>query len=136
MINKKGESLPLNTVVVAVLVIIVLVVVVIFFLGGMGGMTSKIKSMFFGTLAGTDRAIAVQTCQTRCEQAMFLPDPKSSAYCTSPFYIDDNNDGEADKTTDGNYIKWSCYLSAKWEATEEHQSLGVECLKDGKQIIC
>lgn len=136
--NKKGQGLPLNTVVIAVLVILVLVVVIIFFLGGFGGLTSKIKGTYFGTLAGTDEAIAVQTCQTRCEQVKLLPEGsrKTSAYCKSPFNIDKDHDGEADKTDEGTYIKFSCYLPTIWESVDEHQSLGVACLIDGKQIEC
>lgn len=137
--NKKGAELPLNVVVVAVLVIMVLVVVVIFFLGGMGGMTSKVKSMFFGTMAGTDRSIAVQTCQTRCEQARLLSQagtvPTLSAYCKDPFYIDNDNNGEADKTSDEKYIKFFCWPWASGSGDLE-QSLNVGCALDGKQINC
>ena len=135
--NKKGQSLPLNTVVIAVLVILVLVVVIIFFLGGMGGLTSKIKTMFFGSMVGTDRVIAVQTCNTRCDQAKLLPNPKLSAYCTRSFNIDDDGDGEADKEND-KYLSWFCY-----PGTENVGSLGdlkkylnVPCIDEGKQIVC
>lgn len=127
--NKKGAELSLNVVVVAVLVIMVLVVVTIFFLGGMGGMTSKIKSMFFGTLAGTDRTIAVQTCQTRCEQAKLLPIPMTSAFCSS-FYIDDDGNGEADKNDKGEYTKFYCY---KRLPGDNERNLGVDCFYKTKE---
>lgn len=126
--NKKGQGLPLNTVIVAILVILVLVVVVIFFLGGMSGLTSKIKTMFFGTLAGTDETIAVQTCETRCEQVKLLPTTiarRNSAYCDSPFNIDANNDGEADKVDD-EYIKFYCFPFDGGDSGSE-QSLNVDC---------
>lgn len=128
VMNKKGTELPLNVVIVAILVILVLVVVIIFFLGGFGGLTSKIKSTFFGTLAGTDKSIAVETCKTRCEQARLLGEaginPLTSAFCTSPFYIDTDNNGEADKFGDS-YVKFYCHKSSP---TDAEQNLDISCM--------
>jgi len=96
--NKKGQGLPLTTIVVAILVIIVLVLVVTFFLGGFAGLTSKVKEIFFGTTAGTSLTLATQNCKTYCEQASLLPEtmqPKS-AYCTRLQKVDMSGDGEAD----------------------------------------
>ena len=99
MMNKKGQGLPINTVVIAILVIIVLVIVVVFFLGGFAGLATKIKSVFFPVIQGTDIQIAAETCKTRCEQATALPGDtlkSTSAYCKGAFNIDTNGDGEAE----------------------------------------
>lgn len=135
--NKKGAELSMNLVIIAVLAIIVFVIVVIFVLGGFGASTSKIKNIFFGTLVGTDRTIAVQTCQTRCEQAKLLPvaTRAKSSYCKDSFYMDEDGNGEADKDTNNQYIKFYCSNGAI-----ERVNLGVDCngLLDekSKQIIC
>jgi len=95
---KKGQGLPLNTIVIAILVIIVLVLVVTFFLGGFAGLTTKIRGIFFGTTAGTSVTLAVQQCQIYCENAQLLPTDilkKNSPYC-KPMEIDEDGDGKTD----------------------------------------
>ena len=130
--NKRGQGLPMNTVIVAILVIVVLVVVVVFFLGGFAGLSSKVKAIFYGTTAGTDLTLAVQTCESRCEQAMLLPKSTlgASAFCNAPFYLDTDNDGEAQKDADGKFVNYYCHGS----------TIGVKCpdLKtaDGKPYLC
>ena len=115
--NKKGEALPLNVVIVAILVVLVLIVVAVFFLGGTAGITSTIRQIFKGTTAGTDLNLAIETCKTRCSQSqMSTPSPdafKNSAYCRSPFNIDTDGNGEAEFITAGEgranrYKKFYC----------------------------
>lgn len=97
--NKKGQELSLQTIIIAVLVVLVLIVVVTFFLGGFGRVTSTITSVFFPITSGTDQVIAVQTCEQRCDQARLLPTSTrpSSAFCKAPFNIDENGNGIADR---------------------------------------
>lgn len=98
--NKKGQGLPLETIIVAILVIIVLVLVVTFFLGGFAGLTNRVKDIFFGTTAGSSTTLAVQNCRTYCEQAQLLPSvtlKENSPYCSTEIKVDTDNDGEADK---------------------------------------
>lgn len=94
--DKKGVEITLNTVIVGILVVLVLLVVTTFFLGGTAGLTRTVRDIFYGTTAGTSEVIAVQTCNTRCEQAGLLPEVsvKTSAFCTAKFDVDRNNDGE------------------------------------------
>ncbi len=97
--GKGGQGLPLTTIVIAILVVVVLIVLVAFFLGGSTQITDTIKRVFFGTTAGYDLNLAIQTCQSRCDSARDLPAlsrPKH-AYCTSSLAVDYNPvDGEAD----------------------------------------
>lgn len=112
--NKKGQGLPLNTLVIAIIVIVVLVIVIIFFVGGMSGVTSKIKNIFVSQTAGTDKVLAVQTCNQYCKNAELLatlPDKQKSPFCKYPFYIDNDGDGEPDyKEEDKSkgYKEWTC----------------------------
>ena len=114
--NKKGEALPLNVVIVAILVVLVLIVVAVFFLGGTAGISSTIRQIFRGTTGGTDLTLAIETCRTKCTQiqqsitteAGFL----ASGYCKTYYNIDENGDGEAEidtsVTTKKVYKKYYC----------------------------
>jgi len=132
--SRKAQALPMNTVIIAILVVLVLFVVAAFFLGGTGGIMKQIRSLFYGTTAGTAEVLAVQTCEQRCEQLKLLPRTSipSSAYCTQHFFIDKDNDGEADfvdpQDTKQGYKKYFCF----GETTQARQSLNVPCrLDDG-----
>lgn len=111
--DKRGAEITLNTVIIGILVVIVLVVLVTFFLGGTSGISKTIRSVFYGTTSGTDKALAIEICKSRCEQAKALPESlrSGSAYCTDPFTIDENNDGEADFVNVGDvkkYLRFYC----------------------------
>ncbi len=130
--NKKAQSLSLNTIIIAILVVLVLIVVVTFFLGGFGRIKDTIVNVFYPVTGGTDLAIAVQTCEQYCDQARLLPSNtirRQSSYCKSSFNIDyDPRDGEVDKESDGKLKRYYCY-----------ETLQVPCqLDDGKQLkgIC
>src|SRR3989344_4962422 len=96
--NKRGQEFSLNTIVIAIIVVVVLIVVVSFFLFGFKGLIDRVKSIFFGTTAGTDRTLAVQQCNNYCDQLDLLPDSAlaGSPYCNYKFNMDENNDGEAE----------------------------------------
>ncbi len=111
--GKKGQ-IELTTIIGAIIVVTVLIVLITFFLGGFGKIRDTITNVFYPITSGTDLAIAVQTCEQRCDQARLLPDSimKNSAYCTSSFNIDYNGDGEADTITEGDKTilkKFYCY---------------------------
>ena len=102
--NKRGQSLPLNTLIIIILVVIVLIVVAIFFLGGTSSLSRSIRSIFFGTTAGTDLSLALEICEQRCEQAKSLPTDtlrRNSAFCKVGFDIDKSNDGTIGEDEDG-----------------------------------
>lgn len=123
--NKKGVELTLTTIITAIIVVMVLIVVVTFFLGGFSRVRDTIVNVFFPVTSGTDLAIAVQTCEQRCDQARLLPTSvlTKSAYCTGSFSLDTDGDGEAQKDQDGKLVKFYCYDS----------SLGVNCeVKDSQ----
>src|SRR3989344_1326366 len=98
--QKRGQSLSLNTIVIAIIVIIVLVALVTFFLFGFSGLTSRIKTIFFSTTVGTDKSLAVESCRQFCDQVQTLPEAlrAGSPYCTQEFKVDDDNDGRAEST--------------------------------------
>jgi hypothetical protein len=128
--NKRGQGLPLSTVIIAILVVLVLIVLVGFFLGGTTGLTNTIKTIFFGTTAGTDKVLAIQTCDQRCNQAQVLSeaDRPKSAFCTRSFNIDDNSDGQAEfyDVGDGTtkYVRFYCNVP---KDTGVVKSLKVTC---------
>ncbi|MBS3108896.1 hypothetical protein J4409_03430 [Candidatus Woesearchaeota archaeon] len=124
--NKKGVELSLNTIIIAIIVIIVLVVVLALFLFGFKGLSDKIKVVFFGTTAGFDKTLALQTCANRCDQASLWPKNTrlDSPYCSS-FYMDENNDGVAEKEGDV-FVSYYCYKGTNIN-TGNPRFLNVEC---------
>ena len=138
--QKKGQGLPMNTVIITILVILVLVVVAAFFLGGTSNLVSKIREVFFGSISGVDLAFAASTCQQRCDQLELLPKNQleRSAYCKDYFNIDIDNDGEAEYTEDANggkqYDRYYCFRHpAQDQPTAEikYDNLGVPCHLNG-----
>ena len=132
--NKRGQGLPLNVLIIAILVVIVLVVLVTIFLSGTAGLTKTIRDIFGGTIAGTDKSIAVESCKNRCNQAELLSKEQqaTSAFCKKPFNIDDNLDGEADfvKDADGKkiYNEWYCSPgTGTRDPAANRENLGVGC---------
>ncbi len=111
--SKKGQELPLSTIIIIILVVIALVVVVAFFLGGTTKMTDTIKRVFFGTTQGYDLNLALQICRDRCDQASNLPVEvrRDSAFCKGYQYVDKDGNGESDYYTDGSKkttVKYYC----------------------------
>ena len=137
--NKKGQGLTLNTVIIAILVVLVLVVVAAFFLGGTKGLTDSIKRVFFQTTTGTDQTIAIETCKQRCDQidtlvSVIPGDPTTddykkayvitvdkSAFCSQSFSIDRDSNGNADTDSAGKPINYYCNMGTS------SVSLGVQC---------
>src|SRR3989344_849776 len=115
--NKRGQSLPLNTLIIIILVVIVLIVVAIFFLGGTSSLSRTIRSIFFGTTAGTDLSLALEICEQRCEQAKDLPVTlrPGSAYCAQTFDIDRTNDGRLEGEDE---VDQNCYEHLKVPCAE------------------
>lgn len=98
--NKKGQGLSLNVIIIAVLAILVLVIVAAFFLGGFSNLGGKIKSVFSGTTIGSDLDLTISTCNNLCERAKGL-DASSvgkSAYCQTSFDVDSNVDGKLEES--------------------------------------
>jgi len=107
--DKRGQSLPLNTLVIIILVVIVLIVIAVFFLGGTSSLSKSIRSIFFGATAGTDRSLAVEICNQRCEQAKNLPSnvlKMNSAYCRNGFDIDLDRDGKTESQEERDIRCW------------------------------
>ncbi len=90
--NKKGQGLPLNTVILGIIVIVVLIIILIFFVGGTAQVTSKIKDIFTGRISAQSAELAVNDCKQLCESAKALPENlrPSSGYCTKTFIVDLN----------------------------------------------
>lgn len=110
--NKKGVELTLNTVIIAILVVLVLIVIVGFFLGGTSKAKDTIADIFSAGVAGSDISLAVQQCNSYCDQASGWGDDlkQQSPYCKKEFNIDFELplDGKADVDSEGNLIPYKC----------------------------
>lgn len=131
--QKRGQGLPLNTVILLILVILVLVVVAAFFLGGTASITEKIRALFFGSTAGTDRVFAVGNCKEFCNRLQLLPKSAfmGSPYCKEFERIDSDNDGTADYISDVNnkkqYVRYYCWNKDPLDGDPLVESLDVSC---------
>lgn len=110
--NKRGQGLPLNTLIIIILVVIVLIVVALFFLGGTSNLSRSIRGIFYGTTAGTDLNLAIEQCRNHCGNAQSLPDNsltlRTSGYCRQTYSIDKNGDGKI-TTEDDPWVKVHCW---------------------------
>ena len=125
--NKKGQGLPMNTVVMAILVIVVLILVLTFFFGGFTGLSMKIRQIFFGSLAGTGKTLAIQNCNQYCDQLQWADASAEQAKIDSQFCkpraIDLDEDGQISEDEKNIHC--------------QHSKLGVSCnyvRKDGDPV--
>lgn len=96
MMNKKGQGISINMIVIIIIALLVLLVIAIIFLGGTGTMADRIKNFFTGTTSAYNLANSQQFCNNYCDLAQDMPNPQYSAYCTSAFDIDIGGDGTID----------------------------------------
>ena len=124
--NKRGQGLPLNVIVIAIIVVVALVVIVAFFLGAFGNLGSRTGTTTGTALEGTELSLAVASCENLCNQAKALPVSlrKDSKYCTKSFNV-----GTADPP-----ILKKC--GKKSTAKDASESLGVECLDEAAKSVC
>lgn len=94
--NKRGQSLSMNTIVITILVVIVLVIIALFFTGSMVSLTNKIRGLFGAEL--TDISIAKLKCESYCMQYQNTNlAPFRDNFCNGvTFDIDTNGDGTVD----------------------------------------
>lgn len=114
--NKRGQGLPLNMIVIAIVVVVALVVLVAFFLGAFGKLGGKAGTTTGTALEGTELSLAVASCENLCNQAKALPDSlkKASAYCTKDFGI----------LKEDEVVKQKC------------KEIGVECNDETGKDVC
>src|SRR3989344_6758101 len=98
--NKRGQSLSMNTIVITILVVIVLVIIALFFTGGMASLTNKIQSFFGAQL--TDLQEANARCNSFCtsyqtSNSALLRDQFMQNFCFSEFQADINANGIYDE---------------------------------------
>lgn len=135
-LNKKGAELSFNVIIIAILVILVLVIVAAFFAGGTAKLFQGIREIFTGSIAGTDRNLAEQNCNSYCAQSLNLQNPAKSAYCTRGVNIDSDGDGEADYTKDGDKKTYKKYYCGPNNPNGE-DNLGVPCNdRQGNPVVC
>src|SRR3989344_5672327 len=94
MLNKKGQGMPMNVIIIAIIVLVVLVILIAFFAGGFGSIVSRVRDTFSGQVTGQAKDTVLQTCQNMCDLAKGLPESaqRSSGYCTNSFTVDHDGD--------------------------------------------
>src|SRR3989338_7143131 len=111
---KRGQGLPMSTIVIAIIVLVVLVLLILFFTGGTGKIGEKIAAVFQGSTGGDDMASSIQFCKGYCEKAKLLTsdeEKSNSPFCQKSFLIDTDGDGEAQFVQASNpkkYYKYFC----------------------------
>ena len=94
--NKKGQGLSMNTIIITILVVLVLVVVAVFFTGGMASLINKIKGVV-GSSA-IDVSSAQLKCRGWCEsyELTGLGSYRDNFCGEKTFDIDTDGDGKPD----------------------------------------
>ena len=98
-LDKRGQGLSMNMVVVAILAILILVVVAIVFTGGVSNAVQRMKQFLNIGTAGQDIEFAREQCRIECENAKVSDNPSKSRYCTVNLPIRDDA---------GNVKSWKC----------------------------
>lgn len=132
MLNKKGQGMPMNVIIIAIIILVVLIILIAFFAGGFGSITGKIRELFTGQVSGQTKDTTIQTCQSMCDIAKNYPASaqRSSGYCTNSYVVD------MDSNPDTPPQRISCgSMSRTPIATQEDNdkginvggNLGIEC---------
>lgn len=115
--NKKGQDISMNVIVLAIIALLVLVVLAVVFTGGIANTVDKMKTFLgFGT-GGKTLEFAKEQCKTNCIIAEGLDNPSDSSYCTQIFKVK-----EADGVTE--YV---CSSDNNNAEGENLKTLGVNC---------
>jgi len=116
--NKKGQGLPLNVVIVGIIVIVVLIIVLVFFVGGTGQIIQQVRQVFGLNVQGQSVALAVESCSSSCNSVIDrVPNvQKNSLYCNAAIVVD--NDGNADTPP----VKMACGSENNAKLTVEADS--------------
>jgi len=95
-VDKKGQSLSMNTIIISILVILVLVIVAGFFAGGMTGLINKMKGIFGAQ--PIDASQAVMECNGYCQSYDItgVENYKTNFCGDVLFDLDTDNDGKMD----------------------------------------
>ena len=88
--NKKGQGLPMNVVIIGIIGVVVLLLVLLIFFGGAKWIKETMLGMGAERMKGTDITLAQQQCDLYCDYAKELSGIalKNSAYCTTKFKIE------------------------------------------------
>ncbi|HLD11988.1 MAG TPA: hypothetical protein VJB87_00160 [Candidatus Nanoarchaeia archaeon] len=132
-VKKRGVELPSSTIITFVLLAVALAVLAYFFLSGAGKTTGTISDIFKSSTAGVSRDLAIETCYQRCRQIESYPLTlaKKSAFCTSPFRIDDDGDGAPEEYVVGDQRKAVQFYCGG----NKNKVSGVDSLEIGCSII-
>ncbi|MBT4334563.1 hypothetical protein HOD61_01980 [archaeon] len=108
MNNKKGQSLSMNTIIIAILAILALVIIAAFFTGGMTNIVGKIKSMYGAQPIDTQQAIA--ECNGFCSnyELIGLEDYKDNFCGEKTYELDTDFDGKIDVTKTCSQLGVTC----------------------------
>ena len=123
--NKKGQGLPLNVLVVAIIVIVVLILVLTFFFGGFVSLSDKIKQIFSGATGGQEEGFVVQSCDRACVTIQSVQKVQPGTYFCQGKNVDLDGDGELQEDEKGlNCVELG--VTCRY-TTEEGKSETVTC---------
>lgn len=99
MINKRGQGISMDIIIITIIVIIVLVIVAIFFTGGMASLTTKISNLFGSQL--TDIPEVTTRCNNYCTNYdLNKLTTLAEQFCNEKFDVDMNGNGKIEVATE------------------------------------
>lgn len=94
--NKKGQELSTNTIIVVVLAVLVLIVVAVFFTGGFGTFIDKIRGIW--ARSGQDVSEIVLDCDSMCNNYDNTGlEAYKNSFCEKEFELDIDGDKKTDQ---------------------------------------
>ncbi len=95
-VNKKGQELSTNTIIIVILAVLVLIIVAVFFTGGFGTFIDKIKNLW--SRSGQDVAEIVLECNSYCSNYDNTGvEAYKNSFCENEFALDVDGDNKVDQ---------------------------------------
>ncbi len=123
--NKRGQGISMEFIIIAAIALIVLIVIILFFTGGIQKLTGGQKEVIAGTVPDWQIKAWESRCKLSCSASNF------NDYCKTAFKADTDGDGDSDV-----YYTCSKTNSNPQDTTglKFENGLGVECDVDCKKI--
>lgn len=86
--NKRGQGLSFNTIVVIILALLVLVVMAVIFTGSSATVVQRLQEIFTGGPTNDSLAVVEAQCRSLCSLAQSTTNQEFTKYCTNTYDIE------------------------------------------------
>jgi len=119
--NKRGQGISMEFIIIAAIALIVLIVIILFFTGGIQKLTGGQKEFISGTIPDWQRQAWTSRCKLSCTGG------NSKDYCDNVFTVDTDGDGKDDAGYTCSETNFKLLESPSEKVQLRKGGLGVEC---------